>query len=147
MNTLFFECKVKFRKTNETGSQKVVTESYLVDAISYTEAESIINERMKEYISEEFKVTNIRVTNFSEVHVFENADYWFKSKITLLAYDEETGKERKSNMYFLVQANDAKEAYDNTIIVMKNTMGEYSVPAVSETKIIEYFPFVSATIE
>lgn len=147
MNTLFFECKVKFRKTDETGSQKVVTEAYLVDAISYTEAESIINERMKEYISEEFKVTNIRVTNFSEVHVFENADYWFKSKITLLAYDEETGKERKSNMYFLVKANDAKEAYENTIVTMKNTMGEYSVPAVSETKIIEYFPFISTVTE
>lgn len=147
MNTLFFECKVKFRKTDETGSQKVVTETYLVDAISYTEAESIINERMKEYISEEFKVTNIRVTNFSEVHVFENADYWFKSKITLLAYDEETGKERKTNMYFLIQANNAKEAYENTITTMKNTMGEYSVPAVSETKIIEYFPFISGTIE
>jgi len=139
----FFECKVKYRKTDETGTQKIVTESYLIDAISYTEAESRINEQMSQYISEEFKVTNIRVTNFVEVHTFENADNWFKSKVVLIAYDEESGKERKANIFLLVQANNVEESYKNTIEVMKNTMGEYSIPSVSETKIIDYFPYVS----
>jgi hypothetical protein len=72
---------------------------YLVDALSYTEAERI-NEEMSAYISEEFKITNIKVANYAEIHPFENCDRWFKSKFSLLAYDEESGKERKTSMYF-----------------------------------------------
>lgn len=134
----YFECKVKYRKEG-----KVVTELFLVDALSYTEAESRINKEVAAYVSEEFKVTNIILTNYIEVHKFDECDKWFKAKISLFSYDEESGKERKSNMYLLVQANDAKQSYENTIIAMKNTVGEYSVPAISETKIIEYFPFLS----
>jgi hypothetical protein len=143
MSTIWYECKVKYRKTDETGGQKVTTEPYLVDALSYTEAETRINEEMSAYISEEFKITNIKVANFAEIHPFENADRWFKSKVSLLAYDEESGKERKSNMYMLVQANDVKEAYDNTIHVMKNTMGDYTIPAISESPIMDVFPYFS----
>jgi hypothetical protein len=137
----WYECKVKYRKTDNSGMQKVMTEPYLVDALSYTEAESRINEEMAAYISEEFKITNIKVANYAEIHLFENCDRWFKSKVSLLAYDEESGKERKTNMYLLVQANDAKEAYDNTITVMKNTMGDYTIPAISESPIMDVFPY------
>ncbi|AOW09918.1 DUF4494 domain-containing protein [Flavobacterium gilvum] len=147
MSTIWFECKVKYRKTDETGGQKVVTEPYLVDAMSYTEAESRINEEMSAYINEEFKITNIKVANFAEIHPFENADRWFKSKVSLMAYDEESGKERKSNMYLLVQGNDVREAFDNTVHVMKNTMGEYTIPAISESPIMDVFPYFSGDEE
>lgn len=140
---MWYECKIKYRKTDDTGLQKVTTEPYLVDALSYTEAESRITEEMSAYISEEFKITNIKVANFAEIHPFENADRWFKSKVSLVAYDEESGKERKTNMYLLVQANDVKEAYDNTIHVMKNTMGDYNIPAISESPIMDVFPYFS----
>ncbi|HEY4617308.1 MAG TPA: DUF4494 domain-containing protein [Flavobacterium sp.] len=140
---MWYECKIKYRKTDDTGLQKVTTEPYLVDALSYTEAESRITEEMSAYISEEFKITNIKVANFAEIHPFENADRWFKSKVSLVAYDEESGKERKTNMYLLVQANDVKEAYDNTIHAMKNTMGDYSIPAISESPIMDVFPYFS----
>lgn len=143
MSTIWYECKIKYRKTDETGGQKITTEPYLVDALSYTEAEKRINEEMAAYISEEFKITNIKVGNYAEIHPFENADRWFKSKVSLLAFDEESGKERKTNMYLLVQANDVKEAFDNTTIAMKNTMGEYAIPAISESPIMDVFPYFS----
>lgn len=143
MSTVWFECKVKYRKIDETGKQKVVTEPYLVDALSFTEAESRINAEMANFISEEFKVVNIKVANFSEIHPFENSDRWFRSKVSLLAYDEESGKERRSNIYLLIQANNVKEAYENTEQVMQNTMGEYSIPAISESPIVDVFPFFS----
>lgn len=143
MDKTWYDCSVKYRKTTEEGAQKVVTESYLIDAISFTEAESRINEKMREYISEEFVVSNIKLTNISEVHSFDNSDRWFKAKVTLIAYDEATGKEQKASIYLLVEANDAKDAYDKTVVIMKNTMGEYSIPAITETKIIEVFPFFS----
>jgi hypothetical protein len=147
MSTIWYECKVKYRKTDETGTQKITTEPYLIDAVSYTEAESRITEEMSAYISEEFKITNIKMANYAEIHPFENADRWFKSKVSLLAYDEESGKERKSNMYLLIQANDVKEAYDNTVTVMKTTMGDYTIPAISESPILDVFPKFSGDDE
>ncbi len=100
-------------------------------------------ESMKAYISEEFKITNIKVANYAEIHPFENTDRWFKSRVSLLAYDEESGKERKSNMYLLIQANDVKEAFENTVEVMKGTMGDYTIPAISESPIMDVFPYFS----
>lgn len=147
MSATWFECKVKYRKTMDTGVQKVVTEPYLIDAISYTEAESRINEEMAAYISEEFKITNIKVANFEEIHPFENSDRWFKSKVSLIAFDEESGKERKTNMYLLVQANDIKEAFDNTNSIMKDTLGEYTIPAITESPIMDVFPYFSGEEE
>ena len=147
MSTVWFECKVKYRKIDETGKQKVVAEPYLVDALSFTEAESRINAEMANFISEEFKVVNIKVANFSEIHPFENSDRWFRSKVSLLAYDGESGKERRSNIYLLIQANNVKEAYENTEQVMQNTMGEYSIPAITESPIVDVFPFFSSEEE
>lgn len=139
----YYECKVKYRKTTDTGAQKIVTEPYLVDAISFTEAETRINEKMREYISEEFKVTNIRVANYAEIHPCENSDRWFKSKVSLIAYDEETGKERKQNLFLLVGAGTVDYAYANTVFAMKNTMGDFEIPAISETAIVDVFPYLS----
>ncbi|WP_396634456.1 DUF4494 domain-containing protein [Maribacter sp. R86514] len=146
MSATWYECKIKYRKLDEaSGMLKVKTEPFLVDAISYTEAESRITEEMSVYLSdtEEIKITNIKVANFAEIHPFENSDRWFKSKVSLIAFDEESGKERKTNMYLLIQANDVKEAYDNTISVMKDTMGEYSIPSIAESPIMDVFPYFS----
>ena len=147
MSAIWYECKIKYRKTDESGAQKMVSEPYLVDALSYTEAESRINEEMSAYISDEFKITNIKVANFAEIHPFENSDRWFKSKVSLIAYDEESGKERKSNMYLLVQANDVKEAFDNTNTAMSGTMGDYTIPSITESPIMDVFPYFSGEEE
>ncbi len=144
MSATWYECKVKYRKLDDaTGMQKVKTEPYLVDATSYTEAERRITEEMTAYLSDsdEIKITNIRLANYSEIHPFENSDRWFKSKVSLLAFDEESGKERKTNMYVLIQANNVKEAYDNTSLIMKDTLGEYTIPAIAESPIMDVFPY------
>ena len=141
MSKIYFECSVKFRKTDEEGVNKLVTESYIVSALSFSEAESNINEQMKVYVGEDFKIVNIKLTNYSEIATFEDTDKWFKSKVSLLYFDEESGKEKKSNIYMLVQANDAKNAYDNTIATLKGTISDFTIPSVSETKIVEVFEY------
>ncbi len=147
MSATWYECKVKYRKTHETGEQKLTTETYLLDAISFTEAEARITEEMAAYTSEEFLITNIKVANLAEVHPFENSDRWFKSKVSLIALDEKSGKEKKTNMYMLVQANDVKEAFENTTQAMDNTMGDYSIPAINESPIVDVFPYFSGEEE
>ncbi|QED36665.1 DUF4494 domain-containing protein [Antarcticibacterium arcticum] len=147
MSATWYECKVKYRKTHETGEQKVSTDTYLLDAVSFTEAEARINEEMAAYTSEEFKIMNIKVANFSEIHPFENSDRWFKSKVSLIALDEESGKEKKTNIYMLVQANDVKEAFENTTQAMQNTMGDYTIPSITESPILDVFPYFSGDEE
>lgn len=141
MSVTWFECKVKYKKTHETGEQKMTTDTYLLDAVSYTEAEARISEEMAAYTSEDFRIMNIKVANFSEVHPFENSDRWFKSKVSLVALDEESGKEKKTNIYLLVQANDVKEAFENTTSAMEETMGDYSIPSITESPILDVFPY------
>lgn len=147
MSVTWYECKVKYRKTHESGDSKVTTETYLLDAVSYTEAEKRISEEMKAYTSEEFLIKNIKLANLAEVHPFENSDRWFKVKTSLIAYDDESGKEKKSNMYLLIQANDVKEAFENTTQAMQNTMGDYSIPAISESAIVDVFPYFDGNEE
>lgn len=147
MSVIWYECKVKYRKTHETGESKVTTETYLLDAVSYTEAEARITEEMAAYTSEEFKINSIKVANLSEVHPFENSDRWFKSKVSLISYDDESGKERKSNLYMLVQANDVKEAFENTDQAMQDTTGDYTIPAISESPILDVFPYFTGDEE
>ncbi len=141
MSVTWFECKVKYKKTHETGEQKMTTDTYLLDAVSYTEAEARISEEMTAYTSEDFRIMNIKVANFSEVHPFENSDRWFKSKVSLVALDEESGKEKKTNIYLLVQANDVKEAFENTTKAMEETMEDYSIPSITESPILDVFPY------
>ncbi|MCG2431654.1 DUF4494 domain-containing protein [Aequorivita xiaoshiensis] len=147
MSVTWYECKVKYKKTHETGEQKVTTDTYLLDAVSYTEAEARITEEMKTFTEEDFRIMNIKVANFSEVHPFENSDRWFKSKVSLVALDEESGKEKKANIYLLVQANDVKEAFDNTTKAMEQTMGDYNIPSITESPIVDVFPYFTGEEE
>ncbi len=147
MNKKWFECKVKYMTVEDTGVRRLVTKPFIVDALSFTEAESRINSELKSHISEEFRVVNIRVTNYSEIFYFEGGENWFKSKVSLIAYDEESGKERKVNIYLLVQANNAKQAYENTTLAMKGTIGDYSIPSISETNVEEVLAYTETTYE
>ena len=137
----WFECKVKYQKTDQSGKDKVVTEPYLIDAVSFTEAESRIHKVLEPYITGEFNVTNIKIANFSELIPDENGDRWFKCKVTFITLDEEKGVERKSNTYFLVQANNCKEAYDNVDKSMAGSVSDYSIPSVAESPIMDVFPY------
>jgi hypothetical protein len=137
----WFECKVKYQKMDQTGKEKVVTEPYLIDAVSFTEAESRIHTELEPYITGEFNVTNIKIANFSELVPDETGDRWFKCKVTFITLDEEKGVERKSNTYMLVQANNLKEAYDNVEKAMSGSVSDYSIPSIAESPIMDVFPF------
>ena len=92
----WFECKVKYDKMTEDGSQKTVTEPYLVDALSFTEAEARITEEITPFISGEFKVTAVKRTNTAEIFWKEGGDKWYKVKVNFCTIDEKTGKEKKT---------------------------------------------------
>ena len=137
----WYECKVKYQKMDQNGKEKKVNEPYLVDAVSFTDAEKRINEEMEPYISGEFQVTNIKIANYSELHPNENGDRWFKCKVSYIMLDEEKGTEKKSNTYILIQANDVKEAYEAIEELLHDTVSDYEIPAIAESPIMDVFPF------
>ena len=139
----WFICKIRYEKTMDDGIQKKVTEAYVVDAMSFTEAEARITEEMKSYISGEFEVQEIDRAAYKEVFFSdsENADKWYKSKVQFITIDEKTDKEKKTNVNYLVQGSSLENARKNIDEVMGVTMIDYSIASVSETTIMDVFEY------
>ena len=144
----WFECKVKYEKTMENGLTKKVSEPYLVDAISFTEAENRIIEEIRPFMTGEFVISDIKRANYSEVFFCdaESADRWFKCKLSFITLDEKSGAEKKSNSYALVQAGDLREAIKYLDEQMKGTIMDYQIASVTETMIMDVYPY-DASIE
>ena len=140
----WFVCKIRYEKTMENGVQKKVTETYVVDALSFTEAEARIIVEMSAYISGEFEVVEIDRAVFKEVFFMEqnNTDTrWYKSKLQFITIDEVTEKEKRTNVYYLVEGCSIASARDNIDNVMRGTMIDYSIHSISETSIFEVFEY------
>lgn len=139
----WFECKVRYEKTMENGLTKKVSEPYLVDAISFTEAEKRIIEEIRPFMTGEFVISDIKRANYSEVFFCdaESADRWFKCKLSFITLDEKSGAEKRSNSYALVQAADLREAIKYLDEQMKGTIMDYVIASVAETMIMDVFPY------
>ena len=137
----WFECKVSFEKVLENGMQKKVTEPYLVDALSFTEAEARIIEEIRPFISGEFTVKDIKRARLSELFFNENGDRFYKIKVYFITLDEKSGAKKRTAANMLVQACTLKEAIEVLEEGMKGTMADYSMAGVNETEIMDVFPF------
>lgn len=144
MNNDWFECKVRYDKTMETGLLKKTTETYIVEALSFTEAERRFIEEMKPYISGEFTIADIKRARLSEI--FESADAaadrWFKAKVAYITLDEVSGAEKRSNQSVLVQATDFREAVKALDKGMEGTLGDWVIVSIAETSIMDVFHYV-----
>jgi len=137
-----FECKVKYEKIDDqSGVEKKVSETYLIDAVSFTEAESRIYKEMESMIRGEFVVTNIRKANYTEIFDSEDGDIWFKSKISFASVDEKSGKEKKVSNQILVLASDVKDAFDKIHEGMGGMTVDFDINAIAESPILDFFPY------
>lgn len=143
MSQIYFEGKVRYEKLLENGFNKKVTEPYLVDALSFTEAENRIIEEVSAFISGEFQVSGIKITRFSEVVPSDQEDacIWYKVRLAFITVDEKSGAEKHTLTDLLVQAADLKDAVSRTDTHMKGTMADYRFVAVTETSIMDVFPY------
>ena len=137
----WFECKISYEKTMENGMQKKVTEPYLVDALSFTEAEARIIEEIRPFISGEFAITGINRAHYAEVFFDWNGDRWFKVRVHFLTIEEKSGMEKRTLAKMLVQASNLEEALENFKKGMKGTMADYVIIEVSETPLMDVFPY------
>lgn len=137
----WFECKVRYEKTQEDGSEKLVNEQYVVDALSFTEAEASIIDNMSIYVSGEFKVANINPANYNEIFFSGNDDddLWFKARLAFITIDEKKNKEKRTYVNYLIQAKCIERAKRYVDEVMGKTMNDYELKSLSETKIFDVF--------
>lgn len=140
MNTLF-ECKVKSNKQLENGLVKKVTEKYLVEAVSFSDAETRFIEYINQYISGEYSISGIKIARYSEIFDKEDGDRYFDCKVQFITLDEKTGIEKKQNVKMLVKANYIKEAMSNLDEGMKGTMVDYLSVLIKETDIIDIYKY------
>ena len=143
MQSEWFECKVRYDKTLENGLIKKVTETYLVDALSFTEAEKRFIEEITPFMTGEFIVTDIKRARISELFDSEDLsdDRWFRARIAYITLDEKTGVEKRTAQNVLIQANDFHKAINRLDEGMKGTLGEWVIVTVTETAIIDVFKF------
>jgi len=139
----WFECKIQYEKTAEDGLQKKVTETYTIDALSFTEAEQRIMEEMSAYISGEFDIKDIKIAPYKEIFFSDDdlADRWYKAKLQFITIDEKTEKEKRSSVSYLVNAGTLNAAVRNIDEVMNGTMIDYVISAVAETQIMDVFEY------
>ncbi len=128
---------------------KKVTEPYLVDALSFTEAEARILKEISPFISGEFIVADIKRANYSELFPCEEeaADRWFKCKLLFITLDEKSGVEKSTSTLVLVQAADLRDAVAKLDEGMKGTMADYQIASVMETPIMDVYPYTPDTEE
>lgn len=137
----WFECKIRYEKTLENGAIKKVTEPYLVDAMSFTEAEARIIQEISPFMNGEWSVADIKRANYSELFPCEEeaADKWFKVKMVTTIIDEKKQVEKKVSTWKLVQASDLRDAVKKLDEAMKGSLADYELSQVAETAIMDVF--------
>lgn len=137
----FFEVKIQYQKMQEDGKEKKVTEQYVVEAMSFTEAESRIAEEMLPYTDGDLDVVSEKIAPFNEIFISENStdDKWFVSKVGFITLDEKTAKEKKQTFRYLVQAATSELALDYTKEMFSHGMSDYRIDAVQDTPTLDVF--------
>ena len=142
MMQTWFESKVKYMKVSESGSESMVTENFLLDAVSYTDAETRIIRQMQQIVrGGEFQIVDIKKSRIAEVFPFENGEWWFKAAINLVTIDEEAGKEKKIKTNYLIMADDIKEALTRLDESLEYLVIPFVVTSLAVSPIVDVFPY------
>lgn len=136
--SLWFETKVRYDKTLDNGSIKKVTESFMVYALSFTEAEARITEEVAHFTSE-FHISAVKITKIAEIFRKYNGDKWYLVKCAFITIDEKTAVEKKSITQYLVAGDSFKEAYDHFMDEMKTTLADFEINTIQETPIMDVY--------
>lgn len=135
----WFECKVRYDKMMENGVPKKVNEPYLVDALSFTEAEARIIEEQTPFISGEFSVSAVKRTKISEIFRDDTADRWYMAKVAFITIDEKTAVEKRTVSQILVAGSDFDSALSNFKEGMHGTMADFELVSLSETPLMDVY--------
>jgi len=142
MMQTWFESKAKYMKTTESGKEQMVTENFLLDAVSFTDAETRMIRQMQQMVKGgEFTVVDIKKSKIAEVFPYDDGEWWFKVTINLVTVDEEAGREKKLRTYYLIMADDIKQALQRLDESLSYLVIPYVVTSVAVSTIVDVFPY------
>lgn len=139
---IWFLCKIRYQKQSENGKQTAVNESYLVDSVSFTDAETRIYQELSSIIKD-FTLTGVRPMRLTDVFHYEDAETWYKCKVNYVSVDEKSGKEKKIQNTMLVSAWSVKQAYERIEESLKSMLVPFDISDINITNIMEIFPYVA----
>lgn len=137
----WYTVKVRYTKQMEDGTLKRVTEPYLLDAVSFTDAEARIYKELGQTIRGEFLIIGVAKTDYADIFHFEDDDKWHKCKVTYISVDADTGKEKKISNNFLVTAENVKQAYERIKESLNDMLVSFEIPKIEESPLIDIFPY------
>lgn len=136
----WFECKVKYERTVETGGIKKVSETYLVDAMTFTDAENRILREMAGSVTQgELEVTAVKKDRIAELFADPTGDKWYRCRVMFVTLDEKSGVEKKTPSVMMVQARSFQEAVKNLTDGMKGTLSDWEIHTIAETTLLDVF--------
>lgn len=136
----YIETAARYEKMQENGAVKKVTERFIVNALTCTEAEAVTIEHLTPYVSGELDVTANKKTAIAEVFNPDAADRFYLAKVAFVTIDERTAKERKTVSQWLIGATDFNDAYEALLREINQCVADVGIVSLGETPIIEYFP-------
>ncbi len=142
MNT-WHKVIVKYTKQLDDGTLKRVTEPYLVNSITFTDAEARIHQEVGEFTRGEFLTTTITKVDYADIFHYDDADIWYQTKVSYITEDADGGKEKRVTNNFLISAHNVGEAYDRMRESLKGLQVDFEIPAITKTPILEIFPYVA----
>ena len=137
----WFTVKVKYTKQLDNGSFKRVSEPYLLAAMTFTDAEARIYEELGALIRGEFVVNGIARTEIHDIFAYDDADTWYKCKVTYENFDADSEKGKKVSQNFLVGAASVKQAFDRLTESMAGMLVDFDIPSIIVSPIVEIFPY------
>ena len=137
----WFTVKVKYTKQMDNGALKRVSEPYLLAAMTFTDAEARIYEELGSLIRGEFTVVGITRTEVHDIFAYDDADVWYKCKVTYESVDADSEKAKKVTQNFLVSANSVKDAYERIKESLSTLMVDFQIPSIIQSPIVEIFPY------
>jgi hypothetical protein len=143
----WYKAKVAYSKEDEQGRARNVTEEYLMDALSFTEAEAKIHEEMKARVMGSFQVKAITKSRITDVFEYDDSDVFYQCKLVYMISDADSGREKKEVNLMLIHAHNVQEAYERVHDQMNNLLVTFSVPEVKESLVLEVFHHVGTKEE
>ena len=136
---IWFECKVRYKQTQEDGTQKAVTETYVYKAADFGEAYDKATKDMSTFISGEFEITAMKIARYKEIITQDERteEKYYRVKVNLIILDEKTQKEKRTACYYLVNADSVEKARKYTDTALSQTMADFIIVSVQETMIID----------
>lgn len=135
----WFEVKVRYEQTQEDGTEKMVTETYVYKAVDFGEAYDKAIKNMSTFISGDFGIKAMKIAQYGEVVMQDDIteEKFYRVKVNLIILDEDSQKEKKTAYYYLVNADSVEKARKYTDTALSDEILDHVIEAVQEAKIID----------